>query len=126
MSALPHSSRVGARPSSTTVEGLGPRRVRRRLAATAGAALVLLALVLAVPGLVKLRVSLENAAPGWVLAGIALEVLSALSYVVIFRSVFCERMGWRLSYQIGMAEQSGQLAAVGQRRRRAGRRRLGA
>ena len=36
----------------------------------------------------------------------ALELLSALSYVVIFRSVFCERMGWRLSYQIGMAEQA--------------------
>ena len=38
--------------------------------------------------------------------GVALELLSALSYVVIFRSVFCARMGWRLSYQIGMAEQA--------------------
>jgi uncharacterized membrane protein YbhN (UPF0104 family) len=33
-------------------------------------------------------------------------LLSALSYVVLFRSVFCARMGWRLSYQIGMAEQA--------------------
>ena len=106
MSALPHSSRLRARPSSTTVEGLGPRRARGRLVATAGATLVLLAPVVVVPGLGKLRVSLENAAPGWVLAGIALEVLSAVSYVVIFCSVFCERMGWRLSYQIGMAEQA--------------------
>jgi uncharacterized membrane protein YbhN (UPF0104 family) len=32
-------------------------------------------------------------------------VLSALSYVVIFRAVFCPRMSWRLSYQIGMSEQ---------------------
>ena len=80
--------------------------MRRRLVGTAGAALVLLVLVLAVPGLAKLRASLEHAAPGWVLAGIALEVLSAVSYVVVFRSVFCERMGWRLSYQIGMTEQA--------------------
>jgi hypothetical protein len=39
------------------------------------------------------------------LAGVWLEVLSALSYVVIFRSVFCQRMRWGLSYQFGMAEQ---------------------
>jgi uncharacterized protein (TIRG00374 family) len=29
-----------------------------------------------------------------------------MSYVVVFRSVFCARMSWRLSYQIGMAEQA--------------------
>ena len=36
------------------------------------------------------------------------DVLSAslLPYVVIFRSVFCARMGWRRSYQIGMSEQA--------------------
>ena len=64
----------------------------RRLLKTAGAALVLLALVLAVPGLGKLRAHLSNAAPGWVAGGVALALLSALSYVVIFRSVFCARM----------------------------------
>ena len=32
--------------------------------------------------------------------------LSTLSYVVIFRYVFCARMSWRLSYRIGMAEQA--------------------
>lgn len=33
MSALPHSSKVAARPSSATVEGLGARQLRRRLLA---------------------------------------------------------------------------------------------
>ena len=80
--------------------------MRRRLLETAGAVLVLVALVLAVPGLGKLRAHLSHATPGWVAGGVALELLSALSYVVIFRSVFCARMGWRLSYQIGMAEQA--------------------
>ncbi len=106
MSALPHSSKVAARPSSGTADGLGARQVSRRLLETAGAALLVLALVLAVPGLGKLRAHLSHAAPGWVAVGVALELLSALSYVVIFRSVFCARMGWRLSYQIGMSEQA--------------------
>jgi uncharacterized membrane protein YbhN (UPF0104 family) len=35
-----------------------------------------------------------------------MEVLSTLSYVVIFRAVFCARMSWRAAYQIGMAEQA--------------------
>ncbi|HEY3728184.1 MAG TPA: lysylphosphatidylglycerol synthase transmembrane domain-containing protein [Solirubrobacteraceae bacterium] len=68
--------------------------------------LVLVALVLALPGLGSLRAHLAHAAPGWVAAGAAFELLSALCYVMIFRSVFCARMGWRLSCQIGMAEQA--------------------
>jgi uncharacterized membrane protein YbhN (UPF0104 family) len=58
------------------------------------------------PDLGRLRQHLANASPGWIVAGVALEVLSALSYVVIFRAVFCARMSWRLSYQIGMSEQA--------------------
>jgi uncharacterized protein (TIRG00374 family) len=58
------------------------------------------------PGLGSLRSRLDHAAGGWILMGVALEVLSALSYVVIFRAVFCRRMSWRLSYQIAMAEQA--------------------
>ena len=106
MSALPHSAKLAERQPSATVEPLSPRRVSRRLLQTAGAVLVLVALVLALPGLAKLRRHLAHAAPAWVAGGVALELLSALSYVVIFRSVFCTRIGWRLSYQIGMAEQA--------------------
>lgn len=97
---MPHST------TPDTVEPLSRRRVSRRLLETAAAALVLVAVALALPGLGKLRTQLAHAAPGWVAAGAALEVLSAISYVVIFRSVFCRRMRWRLSYQIGMAEQA--------------------
>jgi uncharacterized protein (TIRG00374 family) len=53
-----------------------------------------------------LRSHLDHAAAGWLVAGVGFEVLSALSYVVIFRTVFCRRMRWGLSYQIGMAEQA--------------------
>ena len=106
MSALPHSWKVAARPSSATAERLSLRRVSRRLLQTAGAVLVLVALVFALLGLGEVRSHLTHAAPGWVAGAAALEVLWALSYVVIFRSVVCARMGWRLSYQIGMAEQA--------------------
>jgi uncharacterized protein (TIRG00374 family) len=97
---VPHST------TPDTVEPLSRWRVSRRLLETAAVALVLVAVALALPGLGKLRTQLAHAAPGWVAAGAALEVLSAISYVVIFRSVFCRRMRWRLSYQIGMAEQA--------------------
>jgi uncharacterized protein (TIRG00374 family) len=58
------------------------------------------------PGLGALRGQLNGSSPGWFVAAGAAEVLSTLSYVVIFRAVFCTRMSWRTSYQIGMAEQA--------------------
>jgi uncharacterized membrane protein YbhN (UPF0104 family) len=58
------------------------------------------------PGLGSLRSRLSHASWGWLALGVVLELLSTLSYVVVFRSVFCPRMDWRTSYQIGMAEQA--------------------
>jgi len=84
---------------------LSPRHVGRRLLEFALVGVVIGLLVLLGPGLGSLRQRVSHASPGWLAVGMALEVLSALSYVVIFRAVFCRRMGWRLSYQIGMAEQ---------------------
>jgi uncharacterized membrane protein YbhN (UPF0104 family) len=106
MFALPHSARHAERQTSATVQPLSRRRISRRLVKAAVAVLVLVAVVLALPGLGNLRGYLAHASPGWVAGGAALELLSALSYVVIFRSVFCARMGWRLSCQIGIAEQA--------------------
>jgi uncharacterized protein (TIRG00374 family) len=58
------------------------------------------------PGLGSLRQRLGDASPGWLVVAAVAELLSALSYVVVFRYVFCARMPWRLSYRIGMAEQA--------------------
>jgi uncharacterized membrane protein YbhN (UPF0104 family) len=84
---------------------LSPRRIGRRLVELAAVGVVVAVVVLTGPGLGALRNRVAHASPGWLLAGVGLEVLSALSYVVIFRAVFCPRMRWRLSYQIGMSEQ---------------------
>ncbi len=85
---------------------LSSRHWRRRLLQLAALGAVVVLLVLFGPGLGGLREHIAHASPGWLLLGVGLEVLSALSYVVIFRAVFCARMSWRFSYQIGMAEQA--------------------
>lgn len=85
---------------------LSPRHLWRRLLEFAAAGVVIGIVVLTGPGLGQLRSEVAHASPGWLIAGIGLEVLSALCYVVIFRAVFCPRMSWRLTYQIGMSEQA--------------------
>jgi uncharacterized membrane protein YbhN (UPF0104 family) len=86
-------------------EELSPRHVRRRLLEIAAVVGAVVLVVLLGPGLGSLRHHLDHASGGWVVAGVAFELLSVLSYVLIFRTVFCRQMSWKLSYQIGMAEQ---------------------
>ncbi|HYF24954.1 MAG TPA: flippase-like domain-containing protein [Baekduia sp.] len=80
---------------------LDPRRLRRR-AATFAAVLGAGALVVALaPGLGDVRDELRGAAAGWLVVAVALEVLSSASYVLLFRPVFCRRMSWRASAELG-------------------------
>jgi uncharacterized membrane protein YbhN (UPF0104 family) len=96
---------VGTPATDPMPKELSPHRLRRRLLQLAFVLGVVVVVVLIGPGLGSLRRHISNASGGWVAVGAGFELLSALSYVVIFRSVFCRRMSWRLSYQIGMAEQ---------------------
>ena len=91
---------------SVMPDELSPRHLHRRLLEFAAVGVLIGIVVLSGPGLGQLRSQVAHGSPGWLIAGIGLEVLSALSYVVIFRTVFCPRMSWRLSYQIGMSEQA--------------------
>jgi uncharacterized membrane protein YbhN (UPF0104 family) len=84
---------------------LSSRHLRRRLIELALLFVAVGVFVLTGPDLGNLRTEIGRAAPAWLVLGVGLEVLSALSYVVIFRAVFCPRMSWGMSYQIGMAEQ---------------------
>ncbi len=81
----------------------GPR-VRRRLLLLAGVAAVLVALITLVPGLESLRSRFAHGKPEWLAVGVALKVLSGVCYAVVFRSVFCRRMNWRVSGEIGFSE----------------------
>jgi len=83
---------------------LDPRRlVRRTLQVIAVLVVVGLALLLA-PGLGEVRHLVTEARPGWVALAIAFEALSCVSYVVMFRPVFCQSMPWRTSWEIGLSE----------------------
>src|SRR3954447_13574475 len=72
------------------------RLLRRTLQIAAILAAVALLVTLA-PGLGQVRHLLDHASPGWIVAAVALEVLSCVSYVVMFRPIFCERMSRRTS-----------------------------
>jgi uncharacterized protein (TIRG00374 family) len=85
-------------------EQLTARSLRPRLLVAAGVLAVVVAVVVLLPGLGGLRARLSHAAPGWLLLGAALKVLSGVGYVMAFRMVFCRRMSWRVSYEVGMSE----------------------
>jgi uncharacterized protein (TIRG00374 family) len=83
---------------------LSARHVRSRLLFVLALIAVVVAVVVLLPGLGELRSRLEHASIGWLLVGVGLKVLSGLGYVAVFRMVFCRRMSWRVSYQVGMSE----------------------
>jgi uncharacterized protein (TIRG00374 family) len=85
-------------------EQLSSHRVRSRLIFLLALVIVVVVAVTLLPGLGTLRSRLSHAKAEWLLLGVALKLLSGVGYVAVFRAVFCRRMSWRVSYQIGMAE----------------------
>jgi uncharacterized membrane protein YbhN (UPF0104 family) len=84
--------------------GLDARRLARRAAEAAALLAVLLAVALLAPGLGEVRDRLSAASPGWIAVAVVFEVLSSLSYVLMFRPAFCSLMSWRSAAEIGLAE----------------------
>jgi uncharacterized protein (TIRG00374 family) len=95
-----HSSTPEPLPRELGVGGL-----TRRAAGLGLVALVVALLIGTLPGLGEVRERFANAEPIWLAALVALELGSCLCFVMAFRGVFCARLGWRFSYEIGMAEQ---------------------
>jgi uncharacterized protein (TIRG00374 family) len=83
---------------------LSGARIRRRLLLLGGVVLAAVAVITLVPGLASLRTRLERGDPGWLALGAGLKILSGVSYAAVFRSVFCSRMKWRASLEIGFSE----------------------
>jgi uncharacterized protein (TIRG00374 family) len=100
----PRSAPQVAASDLAVPEELSRRRLRTRLVLAVGLVLAVVVVVTLLPGLEGLRTRLAHAKPGWLVLGVGLKVLSGLGYVAIFRMVFCRRMTWRVSYQIGMSE----------------------
>ena len=83
---------------------LSRRRLRTRLLGLLALVVVVVAVITLLPGLEGLREHLSKASPGWLAVGVVLKVLSGVGYVAVFRMVFCRRMTWRVSFEIGMSE----------------------
>jgi uncharacterized protein (TIRG00374 family) len=93
-----------ARDDLDVPEGLSSHSVRKRLLFVLALVIVVIAAVTLLPGLGELRSRLAHASPGWLAVGVVLKVLSGCGYVAVFRMIFCRKMSWRVSYQIGMSE----------------------
>src|SRR5215208_2871972 len=83
---------------------LETRKLKRRVV-TVAIALAVVGLIAAfAPGLGEVRDRLADAQPGWLALAVLLELCSCLSYVLMFKPIFCRRMTWRTSYELGMSE----------------------
>jgi uncharacterized membrane protein YbhN (UPF0104 family) len=85
-------------------EEFSSSRIRRSLFVVAALVLIVIAAVTLVPGLGSLRDRFAGARPDWLAFAVVLQILSCASYVLAFRVVFCRRMSWRTSGEIGMSE----------------------
>jgi uncharacterized protein (TIRG00374 family) len=83
---------------------LEPRTLRRHGLRVVAALVVLGLVVVLTPGLGDVRDKLGEADPAWIALAVALEALSGVSYVLMFRSVFCRNMPWRTSWEIAWSE----------------------
>jgi uncharacterized membrane protein YbhN (UPF0104 family) len=81
-----------------------PSNLRRALLIVGGIVVGVAALIVLVPGLGSLRDRLAGAQPAWIALAAALQLGSCAGYVLAFRGVFCRRMSWRTSTEIGLSE----------------------
>ena len=87
-------------------EELEPKHIRRRVAELLLLGIATGAVVTALPGLGDLRQRFADADGGFVALAGVFEIASCLSYVLVFRDVFCPRMSWGFSYNLAFAEQA--------------------
>jgi len=81
-----------------------PSNLRRALLTIGAIVVGVAALIVLVPGLGSLRDRLAGAQPAWIALAAALQLGSCAGYVLVFRGVFCRRMSWRTSTEIGLSE----------------------
>src|SRR3954465_4592452 len=81
-----------------------PSRLRRSLLTVGAIVVVVVGVIVLVPGLASLRDRFAGAQPGWLVLAAVLQLGSCAGYVLVFRGVFCRRMSWRTSAEIGLSE----------------------
>lgn len=85
-------------------DALEPRRLARRAVQVIAIIAVILLIALLAPGLGEVRDQLGDASPAWLALAVVLEVLSCVSYVLMFRPIFCGAMSWRSTTDLALSE----------------------
>src|SRR5690349_17569503 len=85
-------------------DGFSSSRLKRSLLILAAITLAIVAAIVLLPGLSSLRSRFEGAQPEWLVVAAVLQLGSCAGYVLVFRGVFCRRMSWRTSTEIGLSE----------------------
>jgi uncharacterized protein (TIRG00374 family) len=91
-------------PPEPLPDELSTARLRRRATQVAALLAVVALIAWLAPGLDAVRDRLTGADPAWLALAVALELCSCLSYILMFKPVFCSRMTWRTTYELGMSE----------------------
>ncbi|HWH93685.1 MAG TPA: flippase-like domain-containing protein [Baekduia sp.] len=91
-------------PGLDLPDDVSPRRLARRALQVMALLGVLVLVAVLAPGLGDVRDRLKDASPLWLVTAVLFEVLSALSYVAMFRPVFCSLMPWRSAAEVGLSE----------------------
>jgi uncharacterized protein (TIRG00374 family) len=81
-------------------DALNPRKLLRQVVWVSLALVAVALVVFLAPGLGDVRNRLQGADPGWIGLAVVLELLSGMSYVLMFRPIFCRNMPWRTSWEI--------------------------
>jgi uncharacterized protein (TIRG00374 family) len=91
-------------PPEPLEDNVDTRMLGRRALTSVGLLALLGLVALFAPGLGEVRDKLAGADSGWLAVATALESLSCVSYVLMFRPVFCDRMTWRSASELGLSE----------------------
>ena len=102
--ATKHEDLTQAPPGNEMPDELHPRHIAIRLVEIAVIIALVAIAIRAIPGLGQVRARLQDADPLWLGLLAAAEIASCAGYLLVFRSTFCPRMPWGLSYDIAMAE----------------------
>jgi uncharacterized membrane protein YbhN (UPF0104 family) len=98
------ASSSSQRSSSDLPSELDAAHLRRRALEVIALLVVIGLAFLLTPGLGQVRHHIRDADWGWLAAAIVLEFLSGMSYVVMFRPIFCKTMTWRAANELSWSE----------------------
>jgi uncharacterized membrane protein YbhN (UPF0104 family) len=93
-----------SRPLAALPDEFEPRKLLRKGAPVVVLLTILVLILVLAPGTGEVGHLLRDADPAWVGVAVVLEGLSCISYVLMFRPIFCQRMAWSFASKIGWSE----------------------